>query len=41
MGHPVDGALVGAGCSLWLCDKVSGQVFCQERVGKEHFLQQL
>jgi hypothetical protein len=37
-GHPVDGALVvGACCSLWPCDKVSGQVFCQERVGKEHF----
>jgi len=33
----VNGALVSAGCSLWLCDKVSGQVFCQERVGKEHF----
>ncbi len=33
----MNGALVSAGCSLWLCDKVSGQVFCQERVGKEHF----
>jgi hypothetical protein len=26
----MDGALVGAGCSLWPCDKVSGQVLLRK-----------